>query len=203
MASILALTCGHPDGLAQLAALPEVGRDVELIDDYQLDDLGLEAYSALLVSMHVDQRLMASRRDRLDRFVEQGGTLVANGHVAHVFLAGLGPFQPIENYRRADLVVNREAPHPVWAGVSTEQLTFRRGVAGCYGRGWHRPPEGAAIYHSLGPERWPLDFTYRLGRGRVLFHGGNDLWQGMSGNDSTRRIAPQLLRWILAPKLAS
>lgn len=202
MSSILALTCGHPDGsLAHLAALPDTGRHVRLVDEYELDEIRLDRHAALLVSMHADQRFLATRRARLDRYIRGGGTIVANGHIAYDFLDGLSFFQPIENYRLADLIVNSEAPHPVWAGVSTHELSFRRGVAGFYGRGWHRAPEGAQIHHSLGAERRPLDFTYRLGRGRVLFHGGNDLWQSMSGDDSTSRIAPQLLSWILTPEL--
>jgi len=114
------------------------------------------------------------------------------------FCPALAPFQPIENYRLADLAVNRERPHPIWEGVDPQDLTFRRGVAGFYGRGWHQPPEGAAVHSSLGRRRLPLDFTYRLGRGRVLFHGGNDIWQFSSEGDSTRRIVPQLVGWLLS-----
>lgn len=203
-AGVLALTCGHPDGsLAQLATVPGDGAHVRLVDQYALDDLPLEMHKALLISMHADQRFLSVRADRLDRFVGQGGTVVVSGHVAYPFLAGLTPFQPIENYRLGDLVVNTEAPHPVWDGVIAKELMFRRGVAGFYGRGWHRPPDGAAVHHSLGADRRPLDFTYRIGLGRVLFHGGNDLWQYGAVQDSTRFIAPQLLRWLLVPEVDS
>ena len=203
MASVLALTCGHPDGsLAQLASVDE-GGELLLADEYELDALPLEQSRALLISMHADQRHLAARKDRLDAFVRGGGTIVANGHVAYDFLDGLAPFQAIENYRLADLMVNSEMPHPVWAGVVAQELTFRRGVAGFYGRGWHRPPDGATVLNSLGASRRPLDFTYSLGAGRVLFHGGNDLWQYASGSDSTKRIAPQLLHWLLSPEDAA
>lgn len=199
MTNVLALTCGHPDGsFAQLKSVDD-GRELLLADEYQLDALPLERHRALLISMHADQRHLAGRRDRLDAFVRGGGTIVANGHVAYDFLEGLSPFQAIENYRLADLMVNSESHHAVWAGVASRELTFRRGVAGFYGRGWHRPPDGATVLHSLGARRRPLDFTYRLGAGCVLFHGGNDLWQYASGGDSTARIAPQLLRWLLSP----
>ncbi|MFX9031475.1 hypothetical protein ABTN13_20280, partial [Acinetobacter baumannii] len=75
----------------------------------------------------------------------------------------------------ADLTVHRLADHPVWAGVDGGDLTFRRGVAGFYGRVWHDAPAGALIVNGIGPERRPLDFTYAVGAGTILFHGGNDL----------------------------
>ena len=198
---IVALTCGLADGgMARLAAASGVGARVQPVGQYGLDEVVLERYDALLISMHADQRFLAARCGRLDDFVRRGGTVVANGHVAHPFLSGLTSFQPIENYRLADLAVNRETPHPVWDGVVPQDLTFRRGVAGFYGRGWHQPPEGAAVHSSLGPRRLPVDFTYRLGQGRVLFHGGNDIWQSASEGDSTHRIVPQLLQWLLSPE---
>jgi hypothetical protein len=198
-AAIVALTCGLADGaVTRLAAVFGAGACVRAVGQYAFDGLALEQCGALLVSMHADQRFLAARRDRLDTFVRRGGTVVANGHVAYPFLSGLAPFQPIENYRLADLAVNRERPHPIWEGVDPQDLTFRRGVAGFYGRGWHQPPEGAAVHSSLGRRRLPLDFTYRLGQGRVLFHGGNDIWQFSSEGDSTRRIVPQLVGWLLS-----
>ena len=98
-------------------------------------------------------------------------------------------FHPLENYGLKDLAVRRLIDHPIWAGVSENDLTFRRGVAGFYGRAWHEPPHGATVVHALGTPDRPLDFIYRVGKGRVLFHGGNDLWQ-YDGADSAGRIAP-------------
>ncbi len=199
--TILSLACGLADGAtARLAKAAGAAGRVQAAGQYAFDELPLEQYDALLISMHADQRFLAARRERLDEFVRHGGTVVANGHVAYPFLTGLTPFQPIETYGLADLAVNREASHPVWEGVDPSDLTFRRGVAGFYGRGWHQPPDGATVHGSLGPRRLPLDFTWGLGRGRVLFHGGNDIWQFDSAQDSTRRIVPQLVHWLLSPE---
>ena len=169
---------------------------VVLADLYEVDALQLEDYTALLISMHIDQRFLAERAGRIDCYIRSGGTLVANGHVAYPFLRDVSLFQPLQDHGVADLAVRRQASHPVWDGVAEAELTFRRGVAGFYGRGWHQPPAGATVIHTLGDRKLPLDFTYRLGCGRVLFHGGNDLWQYAQATDSTARIVPQLFTWI-------
>ena len=165
-----------------MARVSGVAARIMPVDIYSLDTQPLEEFSALLIGMHVDQRFLAARGRRLDQFLERGNTVIVSGQIAHPFLRGLAPFQPLRDYRVQDLMVRREAAHPVWDGVVEDELTFRRGVAGFYGRGWHQPPEGATVIHSIGADRHPVDFVYRVGAGRVLFHGGNDLWQYAGGD---------------------
>jgi hypothetical protein len=93
--------------------------------------------------------------------------------------------------------------HPVFAGVDTDDLSFRKGVAGFYGRGHNPPPAGARVLQRLSsPDGPPLDYVYhRPDGGRVLMHSGNDLWMYANDETSARRIAPQLLDWIESPAL--
>ena len=77
--------------------------------------------------------------------------MTVSGQIAYPFLTGLTLFQPMRNYGVQDLIVRREAAHPVWEGVAEDQMTFRRGVAGFYGRVWHEAPHGATVMHALGP----------------------------------------------------
>lgn len=198
MKKALFLSCGRSDGtFAKMVRLAEGADKIQSADIYSFDTQSLEEFSALLISMHVDQRFLAARAGRLDRFVEDGGTVSVNGQIAYPFLIGLTLFHPLRDYRVQDLNVRREVTHPVWEGVEEDQLTFRRGVAGFYGRGWHQPPDGAIVIHSIGADRHPVDFVYQVGKGRVLFHGGNDLWQYAGASDTTGRIVPQLLEWLL------
>lgn len=197
MIDTLLIDCEQPEsGVPDMIRRPDVGPRIMTVGMYDFDRVTLDDFRALLVSMHCDQLYLSGRRDRIEAFVRAGGTVLASGHVAWPFLSGLDRFQPIPDYRVADLEVRREREHPVWRGVAPQDLTFRRGVAGFYGRGWHRPPAGATVIHSLGPRRLPLDFSYALGRGRVLFHGGNDLWTYLGAGNSAERMIPQLFAWI-------
>ena len=150
----LLLTCGRSEGaFAKMARVSGVAARIMPVDIYSLDTQPLEEFSALLIGMHVDQRFLAARGRRLDQFLERGNTVTVSGQIAHPFLRGLAPFQPLRDYRVQDLMVRREAAHPVWDGVAEDELTFRRGVAGFYGRGWHQPPDGATVIHSIGAGR--------------------------------------------------
>jgi hypothetical protein len=184
-------------GVHALTTRPDLGSRIDLVPLYELERTELSAYRGLLVGLHADQRFLAMRRAQLEAFLSGGGTIVVCGHVAHSFLAELKRFRPIPDYTTSDLVVRREVEHPVWAGVNTEDLTWRRGVAGFYGRGANPPPEGAAVIHTLGPGRHPVDFECRPGvGGRLLVHAGADLWGYLEASNTAARMAPQLLDWI-------
>lgn len=203
MKPALALSYGFPDGaMANLTSHPDAVGRITTHDLYGLQALDLNKFGALLVSMHVDQRFLASRAEQIAGFLQDGGTVIANGHLAYPFLPGMKGVHALQNYGLKDLAVRRLMDHAIWAGVSENDLTFRRGVAGFYGRAWHEPPEGATVIHALGIPDRPLDFIYRVGRGRVLFHGGNDLWQ-YGGSDSAGRIVPQLLHWMFSGESAA
>ena len=203
MKPALALSDGLPDGaMAKFMAHPDALGSITAHDLYGLPALDLNKFGSLLVSMHVDQRFLASRAGQIASFLHDGGTVIANGHLAYSFLPGITGFHALETYGLKDLIVRRLTDHAIWAGVSENDLTFRRGVAGFYGRAWHDPPHGATIVHALGTPDRPLDFIYRVGRGRVLFHGGNDLWQ-YGGATTAGRIIPQLLHWMFSAESAA
>ncbi|RMX06524.1 hypothetical protein D8I35_08350 [Corticibacter populi] len=182
-----ALTGGHPPRVTNL----------RLYDLETLPGDALQQWRAILVPCHVDQRFLQSRRPHLERYLLNGGTLVVNGHVAYPFLCWLQPFEAAPALGLEGLRVHRAAPHPIFAGVDAEHMTFRRGVAGFYARGANPVPHGALVLNTLGPERLPIDWLLELpGGGRLLVHSGNDLWMFAGGHDSAARILPQLLDWL-------
>lgn len=181
-----------------LDAAPWAGR-VEEVEQYRLDRLDLARYRAVLVSTHHDQRHLQARGAQLEAYLAGGGTLVFNGHVVRPFLRGLAPFVPSKGPGVEALRVRRLAEHPVFDGVTAEDLTFRRGVAGFYGRGCNPPPPGARPLNGVGPEALPLDWELAWpGGGRLLMHAGNDLWMYEEDASSAARLGPQLFDWLTA-----
>ncbi|MDR2626077.1 MAG: hypothetical protein LBC37_07060, partial [Zoogloeaceae bacterium] len=154
-------------------------------------------YRALLFPSNIDQHYILTQRDRLEAYLEAGGQIVCNGHVVQPFLRFLrtyevAPYKDVETLR-----IHPAAPHPIFAGVDYEDLTFRRGVAGFYSRGSNPAPEGAEILSTISPQRLPVDWLLNLpGGGRLLVHSGNDIWMHANDDNSAARIAPQLMNWL-------
>ncbi|MBN9669432.1 hypothetical protein [Roseibium aggregatum] len=179
--------------------LPDVGDhvpDIDTIEHYALETVDLTPYRALCLPAHLDQRFFGTLTAKIERFLDGGGTLVFNGHVAWPMLPEFHTFQPLDRFNLDALQIYRLKEHPVFEGVATEELTYRRGVAGFYARGCNPPPEGAILLHGVGPDRLPCDWVYeRPGGGRIFMHAGNDLWMYVGSQDTTARIAPQLCAW--------
>ncbi|MDR1648071.1 MAG: hypothetical protein LBR88_08575 [Zoogloeaceae bacterium] len=170
---------------------------VRVIPLYDLEKTDLSGYRALLFSSNLDQRYAVTQRDRLEAYLEAGGQMVCNGHIVRPFLRFLrlyevAPYQNVETLR-----IHPAMPHPIFAGVDYEDLTFRRGVAGFYSRGSNPVPEGAEVLSTISPQRLPVDWLLNLpGGGRLLVHSGNDIWMHANDDNSASRITPQLMNWL-------
>jgi hypothetical protein len=200
---ILHLSPARPPGVPYADRLPP-GVAVEPVAEDRLADRAPEAAATLIVPMHADQRLFARQGAWLARFFAGGGTLVFNGLLAHPFRPELGRFRPIEAPRLADLAVAVAADHPLFAGVRAEDLTFRRGVAGFYGRGANPPPPGARVLATLGAGKVPVDWLWHPPEGgRLLMHAGNDLWMQAGDATSAARLLPNLLGWAAAAEVVA
>ncbi|POF28046.1 hypothetical protein [Roseibium marinum] len=136
----------------------------------------LSVYDGIVLTMHSDQKHLQSVSSRLETFLEGGGSIVFNGHIAHPFLPGISPFRPIAQEGLESLRIHIEEGHSVFEGLTTDDLTFQRGVAGFYSRGTNPPPEGAEVLTTLGVDRVPVDWIAHIGKGRLFVHTGNDLF---------------------------
>lgn len=179
-----------------LPAVSERYRGAVEIDHYSLHETDLAPFAAILLPAHLDQRYLGAIAPVVTAFLDRGGRLVFNGHVAWPMLPELQPFVPLASRQLADLAIHRLTEHPVFEGVAEDDLTFRRGVAGFYARGHNPPPDGAVALMGVGPERVPCDWVLqRPAGGEILCHAGNDLWMYIDDTRSTGRIVPQLIAW--------
>ncbi|WP_066742055.1 hypothetical protein [Cupriavidus sp. D384] len=154
---------------------------------------------AILIEAHIDQRTLMDHRAVLRTHLDAGGTLVFNGHLVYPIFDELAPYRVAAGRSVKDLIVERVHAHPVFDGVSCDDLSFRRAVAGFYGRGANPAPPGAVVLHRLQEDGSPLDWVWqRPAGGQILMHGGNTCWMYLDDASSAARIGPQLLDWIEA-----
>ena len=170
-------------------------------DIYDLPSIDLGAYQALAITSVCDQEYLLKHADQIRAFLDLGRVLVFSGHLFRPWLPGAGLFEPKTIHSHLDYTVRLIGEHPIFEGVDENDLTFRKGVAGFFARGHHKPPTGAEILARLvdaeGGE--PIVYVDRVStRGVILVHAGNDLLASVDRDSTAGRIAPQLIRWILA-----
>lgn len=178
---------------------PSIRDAVEPLDAAGLAHLDLEPYAAVLISGMVDQELLYRHRTAVAGLLDRGGVVVFCGHLHRPWLPGCHPFVPAEIRSFRDYTVCLpDHPHPVFAGVDPDDLTFRRGVAGFFARGHHPPPPGARVLARL---RAGQPITYvddATTPGTVLAHAGADLLSCAWQDSSAANVPSQLLAWVHA-----
>lgn len=180
-----------------LLTLPGLAAEVHDVDIYDLSGTDLATFDALLIGTGADQRVLAEQRGRLQAFLDAGRTIVYCGHVAYPFLDALNEFVPLARCQVQDLLVWPLRAHPLFEGLTSQELTFRRGVAGFYGRGHNPPPADALVLNGLGAQRSPVDWLRMYpGGGALLIHAGNDLWGYGEQDGEVARLPGRLVQWI-------
>ena len=99
----LALSFGYDDESLHALTSPRIEPEVLLRDIYSLPEIDLDDFSVLFVSMHSDQRFLASRAPQIEEYLAGGGVVVANGHYAYPYLPRMAGFHTIDNYRLSDI----------------------------------------------------------------------------------------------------
>lgn len=183
---------------------PRLGVELVPIDMYALGDASWADFRAVLIGMHADQHELQRMQGKLEAFLCAGGVIVYCGHVAHPFLPMLAPFRPLPCFGLDELKVALDTSHPIYGGVEASDVTFRRGVAGFFGRGSNPPPAGARVVATLAGGTVPVDWEIAVGAGRLYVHAGLDLWRYADAADgSAQRIPLQLLGWLASTSVAA
>lgn len=190
----------------------EAPKGMEAVDIYALGEVDLAGVSGIIFTGMCDQVHLGRLREKLEAFVRRGGRILINGHIVVPFLEGLPKWRKLAYSRPDDLVIESASPHPIWAGVDTAELLFRTGVpgvhrperlaeigvAGFYGRGYSvRLPQGATVINTIGTLRAPIDYSYLLGEGEVVVHGGLDLGVfAQTPGTSLTALGPNIIAWL-------
>ncbi|HEY4005557.1 MAG TPA: hypothetical protein VGM60_10300 [Pseudonocardia sp.] len=162
---------------------------VEPLDCYALPGTDPARYRGLVVTGMVDQEFLLRHRDWIEAYLGGGGVLVFGGHLHRRWLPGASPFVPLEPAGLAAYRVTEIADHPLFAGRTPDELTFRRGVAGFFARGHHPPPPGAQVLVRLAGGQ-PCTYLDQVST------AGTILVQATS--DPLGTLGDQLIEWILA-----
>lgn len=175
----------------------DCAQHLQRVSVYELAAQDLNVFKAILIPAHTDQRALTKAAVQLNQYLNNGGIIVFNGHVAYPFLDELKTFIPVPKTSLDYLMVERVTPHPIFDGVDLQDMSFRRGVSGFYGRGHNPPPASAVVLHQLSGTHAPIDWLYQRPSGGTIFmHSGNSMWMHFSDKTSAARITPQLFQWI-------
>ncbi|MFJ7914860.1 MULTISPECIES: hypothetical protein [unclassified Lysinibacillus] len=195
--SILKLDPGHAFGVNGRMQ-KDTGNEAKIIDQYDFAYANLEKVDVILIPNFVDQEFLYSQREKIAAFLEEKKIVVYCGHLFREWLPGCGPFMPqlIRNYK--DYEVFPTADSSIFQGVTTEDMTFKKGVAGFFARGYHHAPDDAEILLTFSNGKTVTYVDRTTTNGIILVHAGRDLLGYANESKSTDLIRPQFLSWLEA-----
>lgn len=177
---------------------PFFRRYLTRIDQYDLPGTEIQEFAGLVVSSQADQDFLYRHRERLRTYLDAGGVVVFSGHLSRQWLPGAGTFVPPRIDTPDDYTVVEARPHPVFEGVSTDDLTYQRGVAGFFARGHNPPPDGATVLLRLRGGEPVVYVDHVTTEGTILVHSGNDLACLDRRDTTAAKVPPQLVSWVRA-----
>lgn len=192
---ILRLNAGTSFGVQNMSE-SSIQNDFTVIDIYDLSNFDLSTYVCMVINGLVDQEYLLKEKQKIADFLNQGKVLIFSGNLFLPWLPGGSTFVPKEIHSFQDYTVTVHQPHPIFDGVTSEDMTFNKGVAGFFARGHHPLPDLAEVLLTL-PGNEPITYLDRHStKGTILVHSGNDLFGYGSPEKTSGRIAPQLLQWV-------
>jgi hypothetical protein len=163
---------------------------------YDLANIDLTHYIGLMVPGIIDQEFLYTKRQIIRGFLDSKKVVVFNGHLFRNWLPNASNFIPKKIKTFKDYYIKIVKDHAIFEGVSENDLTFRKGVAGFFARGHHPPPEGSEILLTFNTGEPILYIDRKSTKGTILVHSGNDLLAYAGEENSSGRIAYQLIKWI-------
>lgn len=196
MKDLLFIDPGHAFGVDNWHD-PFMQQHFHFIDMYDFEHTDLTPFKAIIVHDFVDQIHLQTHKQLIADYLNAGNIVVWSGHLTESWLPGCAPFTPKTIAQFSDYNISFVQPHPVFDGVTTDDMTLNKGVAGFFARGAHLPlPPHAESLLTL-PDGFVTTYIDRHStRGTIFVHAGRDLFAQRNQNKTTDRIHTQLLQWI-------
>ncbi|MER2129161.1 phosphate starvation-inducible protein PhoH [Solibacillus sp.] len=174
--------------------------DYEMVDMYHLHTIDLSAYKCMIILGFVDQDYLLEQKQVIADFLQDRKIVSFFGDLVTDWLPGQEMFIPKEIKWHGDYDVQIAKPHPIFEGVTEEDMTINRGVKGFFARGHHLAPENAEVLLTL-PGGATITYIDREStNGTIFVHSGGSLFNTGGRmqpvvDKTTDRIPAQIEAW--------
>lgn len=196
--SIIKLDGGHAFGREGRAMADDTPMDnVTYLDQYDLHTADLSTYNVLVITDFIDQEYLYAQREVIKNFLNAGKIILACTHIFRAWLPSTGLFMPKEIRKHSDYEMQVLKEDSFFAGVDMKELAYRKGVSGFYARGSHPVTNKDAEVVLAFTDGTPITVIDRTStNGVIVSHAARDLLAYATGDNTTKRITPQVLAWL-------
>lgn len=193
--SIGRLDPGHAFGAnGQMVKISDL--EIKKISQYSLDNDSLSDINVLIIPNFVDQEFLYANKQVIENFLAAKKIIVFCGHLFRPWLPGASLFMPERIQHHTDYNVYPQNNTPIFEGVSTEDMTISKGVAGFFARGHYHVTDEQEVHLAFKSGHVVTYVDRTATNGTIVVHAGRPLLGYTGQNKTTDRIRPQFLAWL-------
>ena len=119
---------------------------IKKIDQYEIESYDFSEFDVIIVPNFADQENLYMHKNVIENFLSKGRIVVFFGHLFRPWLRGASLFMPEKINHFSDYNLYPEEDSEIFNGVLTEDMTFNKGVAGFFARGYYLADEKSEVH---------------------------------------------------------
>ena len=176
--------------------LPNENIMIQQVPQYEIGSYEFSDFDVIMVPNFADQENLYMHKNVIEKFLSQGKIIAFFGHLFRPWLPGAPLFMPEKIKHFSDYNLYPQENSSIFKGVLTEDMTFKKGVAGFFARGHYHADEKSEV-HLIFESGHICSYADRHStRGTIFVHAGRPLHGYYKDGKTTDRLRPQFIQWL-------
>lgn len=175
---------------------PDENITIKQVPQYEIGTFDFTEFDVIMVPNFADQENLYMHKNVFDEFLKEQKIIVFFGHLFRPWLPGAPLFMPEKIKHFSDYNLYPKNNSSIFKGVLTEDMTFKKGVAGFFARGHYYADKNSEI-HLIFESGHVCSYADRHStRGTIFVHAGRSLLGYHSEGKTTDVLRPQFIKWL-------
>lgn len=175
---------------------PDENIIIKEVPQYDIGIFDFNEFDIIIVPNFADQENLYMHKNVISNFLETGKIVVFFGHLFRPWLPGAPLFMPEKIKHFSDYNLYPQNGSLIFKGVLTEDMTFKKGVAGFFARGHYHADEKCEV-HLIFESGHICSYADRhSAKGTVFVHAGRSLLGYHSEGKTTDLLRRQFIDWL-------
>lgn len=176
--------------------LPNENITIKQVPQYEIGTFDFTEFDVIIVSNFADQENLYMHKNVVEEFLSEGKIVAFFGHLFRAWLPGASLFMPEKIKHFSDYNLYPEKNSAIFNGVLTEDMTFKKGVAGFFARGYYHADENFEIHLKFKSGHICSYADRHSTKGVIFVHAGRPLLSYHSEGKTTDVLRPQFIKWL-------
>lgn len=176
--------------------LPSEHIIIKPVPQYEIGTFDFTEFDVIIVPNFADQENLYMHKNVVEKFLNEQKIVAFFGHLFRAWLPGASLFMPEKIKHFSDYNLYPENNSTIFSGVLTEDMTFTKGVAGFFARGYYHADEHSEIHLKFKSGHVCSYVDRHSTRGTIFVHGGRSLLSYHSEGKTTDILRPQFIKWL-------